>query len=232
MTAEADGVATLLARAYGIAPVALSLLRRVPEKVVYRVDRADHPPWLVRIGAATTAPDTYAADAATLVFLEQHRYPAPRVVPAADGAVALMHEGRPVLITTFVTGEPILATPTTLQALGQTLGRLHALPPVSASDNLPPLRPAGMLPASELAFAGAQLDAIRSITPKELRPRFAVLEAACHDRDWYAELPPVLIHNDCHPGNSGCTETGEVVLIDWEGAGPVSYTHLTLPTKA
>ena len=76
MTAEADGVATLLARAYGIAPVALSLLRRVPEKVVYRVDRADHPPWLVRIGAATTAPDTYAADAATLVFLEQHRYPA------------------------------------------------------------------------------------------------------------------------------------------------------------
>ena len=115
MTPEAHGIAALLACAYGAEPVALRLLRHVPERVVYRVDRADRPSWLVRVGAATTTPEAYAT----------------------DGAAVVRYEGRPVLVTTFVIGAPLQATPTSLQALGQTLGWLHAQWLPSASGDLP-----------------------------------------------------------------------------------------------
>jgi Ser/Thr protein kinase RdoA (MazF antagonist) len=45
------------------------------------------------------------------------------------------------------------------------------------------------------------------------------MEAACHELYRFHDAPRVLIHNDCHHWNSVSTPDGQVVLIDWEGAG-------------
>lgn len=70
-----------------------------------------------------------------------------------------------------------------------------------------------------VALALAWLAEVRGAVPREHRARHDLLEVACHALDYCEDLLPVLIHNDCHPGNSLRTADGRVVLIDWEGAG-------------
>ena len=78
---------------------------------------------------------------------------------------------------------------------------------------------AGMLPRTELAAALSWLAEVRDALSPTHRMRHDRLVAACHTIDLLEDLPTVLIHNDCHPGNSIQTPDGKAVLIDWEGAG-------------
>jgi len=128
-------------------------------------------------------------------------------------------EGWQLLVMTFVEGEPLVFSPASLRLLGARLGQLHALDPVAAARAVPPLHRAGMLPTNELAWALRQLRAVEALVPESRRARYDWLLAAIAALDRCEGLPAAVIHNDCHPGNAVLTPEGEVVLIDWEGAG-------------
>lgn len=53
----------------------------------------------------------------------------------------------------------------------------------------------------------------------DMYPRYETLVTAIQRIDPCEDLPHVLIHNDCHPGNAVVTPNGTVAFIDWEGAG-------------
>jgi Ser/Thr protein kinase RdoA (MazF antagonist) len=183
-------------------------------------------PWVVRVHPTWRRAARTRSDVAALRLLEQRGYPAARVVAALDGAavstIGAAGGERTVVVTTYVEGEPTGLRVEGLRALGETLGRLHSLP-LDTDDRLWPegLLPAGMLPRNELAAARAWLEGVRERVPAARQDRFEELEAACRrvDRLSAVALPPVLLHNDCHPWN--CVRTAErpVVLIDWDGAG-------------
>src|SRR6185436_20082587 len=128
-------------------------------------------------------------------------------------AVATM-EGRPtartsdggsVLLTGFVSGRPTGFTPRALRRLGAAVGRLHAL----HLDGTSPLWRATMLPRREVAYARSRLASVVGRVPRELRRRCAEVAYSLESLDWCEDLPDVLIHNDCHPGNSVRTPEGE-----------------------
>lgn len=202
-------LADMLAREYGARAAAVHPLAGGGGAALYRVERDDQPPWLVRAAPPGADPAAFAGDAAVLALLARHAYPAPRVVPTVDGVAVAAWESRPVLVTTFLAGEPLDLAPASLGRLGELLGRLHALPlpapEVERRGGSVAIPPARMLPRPELAAARAWLAEVR--------------DAACRTLDPLEDLPPVLLHNDCHPGNSLRTPGGGVALIDWEGAG-------------
>lgn len=76
-----------------------------------------------------------------------------------------------------------------------------------------------MLPANEIRFALGQITAVEQQVPAGLRGRYDTILSALHGVHDCEDLPRVVIHNDCHPGNSVRTPVGRVVPIDWEGAG-------------
>jgi Ser/Thr protein kinase RdoA (MazF antagonist) len=213
----------LLEHRYGVDDLALRPLFRAEAPRIYQAETRGGARWTVRVGPLGAGRAGLLRDAATLTFLEQHGYPAPRVVRAADASTVTVWDERPILVTTFIQGEPTDFSPATLGRLGATLGRLHALPtpsplhsPVQRPAALPP---ALMLPKPEIAAALSWLAEARERLPRRLWMRCDRLEAACRAIDACEDLPQVAVHNDCHPGNSVRTEDGAVVLIDWEGAG-------------
>lgn len=198
-------------------------------KSVYRVRRAGGLDWVLRAYPPDGAAQAGAL-ATMLLFLEGRDHPAERVVRAANGSAFVSHAGGHLLVTTFL-GEPLQAwapttgspvpsptpvhTPQVLEALGAALGRLHALR-LTGGEGLPP---AGMLPRPELAWASECLASVDGRVPSELMADSQRLVRAVRDVDRLEDLPSCLIHNDCNLGNAVLTPEGEVVLVDWEGAG-------------
>lgn len=198
-------------------------------KSVYRVRRADGPDWVLRAYPPAGAAQAGAL-AAMLLFLEGRDYLAERVVRGSDGGAVVSHEGQHLLVTTFL-GKSLQAwapaaafsipsptlsyTPQVLEALGAALGRLHALR-LTGGEGLPA---AGMLPRPELAWATECLASVDGCVPSELMAEYQRLVLAVRDADLLEDLPPCLIHDDCNLGNAVVTPTGEIVLVDWEGAG-------------
>jgi Ser/Thr protein kinase RdoA (MazF antagonist) len=239
----------LLAEQYGVgepARITLRLLREHPRKRIYLVERAagdadaaEAPlprlPWVLRLYGAGRPTTGLEAQARVLQLLERRSYPAPRVVKAMDGVAVSAFDaetGRhPVLVTTYVAGEPTRFALPSLRAHGGMVGRLHALMPLlpgmpematddhAASGEPDGIRPAGMLPDGEIAASLSWLDGVRGQMPAALRRQYEAMEAACHGLYRFPDTPRVLIHNDCHHWNSVATPDGRVVLIDWEGAG-------------
>jgi len=216
-------LADMLARYYGARAAALHPLAGGGGAGLYRVERDGQPPWLLRAAPPGTDPAAFAGDAAVLALLARHAYPAPRLVPTVDGVAVAAWESRPVLVTTFLAGEPLNCAPASLGRLGEMLGLLHALPLPAPADaragGAVAIPPARMLPRPELAAARAWLAEVRDAVPRPHRARYEALDAACRTLDPLEDLPPVLLHNDCHPGNGLRTPDGGVALIDWAGAG-------------
>lgn len=223
MLSEIDAFTALLARRYGAQEIALRPLVQGDGKSLYKVEQTDRPAWLLRAAPPLASAIAFRQDAQVLALLERHAYPAPRVVPTLDGATVTECMQRPIIVTSFIEGEPTHYSPPDLCQLGEALGRLHALPssdPTNEGSGTPTaVPPARMLPRAEIAAAQSWLEEVRDLVPRTYRARHDRLTAACRDLDLLEDLPTVLIHNDCHPGNSLRTPDGRVLLIDWEGAG-------------
>jgi Ser/Thr protein kinase RdoA (MazF antagonist) len=148
--------------------------------------------WVVRVVPA----DRAIADAVVLSFLEQARYPAPRLIRSVDGKVMVPYGSQSVLVTTFVPGSPADLSTDALYGLGQRLGHLHSLM-VPAAPDLPS---ASMLPASDMATALSWLRPLGPLPSPELQDMYRELVAAIGGIDPGWDLPRTLIHNDAHPG--------------------------------
>jgi Ser/Thr protein kinase RdoA (MazF antagonist) len=214
-------LAALLEARYGAAVAGLSPFYAEAQKAVYRVDRRDGPPWVLRLFGPDRPLERVRGDAAVLRWVARHGIPAERVVAPAGGGDVVEADGWGLLVTRFVAGGPADRSPATLRRLGEVLGRLHALPPPPAGAAGAPFltRAAGATPANDLPFGHACLARVAGRVPPPDVARYEALRAALAATRDGAGLPHALSHNDCHLANALQTPGGRVVLIDWDGAG-------------
>ena len=183
--------------------------RLVPlDEQVYRVDG---PSWVARRFPSGSA-DAVAATAELLRRLAPTVFPAERLAHPEPVSVS---DGRPVLVTEFVSGPRAPGTPRVFAMLGALLGALHARP----GTTLPPggawhhLVPQGT-PNDEIAAAHALLDradgdpAARRVLHDELRRL-----------DDCADLPHGIVHPDFVPPNAIRSPERGLVIVDWAGSG-------------
>ena len=210
------------------------------DKWVFRVQRTDGADWVLRAvppDAAGSYADICLRNAlATLRYLENQSYCAERIVRTPAGNDIAESDGWRLLITTYlgsslqpwrpassgmIVTENIInfanspASIGDLQALGAILGQLHCIP----TDGAPPLPHAVTLPRRDLAWVADYLASVAAQVPSALQIEYQELMTAVQTTDHCEGLPTVLLHNDCAPGNVVRTSSGQIALVDWDGAG-------------
>jgi len=106
--------------------------------LVVRAFRTDAPlAGQFRGGRPAAVTDWLRSRAATLDWLEEHAYPAPRVIRTRSGDLVGLAGVWATLATTYVTGTPLRPGTGQPRLLGEALGRLHALGETSGRAHLP-----------------------------------------------------------------------------------------------
>ena len=216
---NAADLTALLDDRYGADVVALAPIGVPSDKGVFRVDRAHGPPWVLRAFASDRATERMLGDAAILAYLAEHGFPAERVVPARDGSLLMVRDGRGFLVTDYVAGDYPDTSTDTLHRLGEIVGRLHSLPRPAAEASPLLRRRAGIVPAQKVPLALDRLAGVANRVPPDLQRRYGAVLEGLHALRWCDDVAPVLIHNDLHVDNALVTPAGGIVLIDWDGAG-------------
>jgi Ser/Thr protein kinase RdoA (MazF antagonist) len=208
---------------YGIDAVAAKKLS-VHKTYVFRVDRNDGSPWIVRAFPPARPRAGVEGDAAILRFLERADYPAERL--AVEDAVSEFDDSA-VLVTRFVEGAQLPGGAAKFAMMGELLGRLHALP---ADDSVSACsRPGGAsgedprhegTPRQDLLAALSFLDAVDTKVAAADRERFERLRAKVRSADDGHGLPEALLHgNLVHaPDHAILSERGPVA-INWKASG-------------
>jgi Ser/Thr protein kinase RdoA (MazF antagonist) len=186
--------------------------------LVVRAFRTDMPlAGEFRGGRPAAVTDWLRSRAATLGWLEEHAYPAPRVIRAHSGDPVGLAGIWATLATTYVTGTPLRPGTGQLRLLGEALGRLHALGTAGAGAGV---GRAAWDPETAVPAALGRLEAVESLTPAGWRPlldQFRAVLLAVRQRA--PALPSSVVHGDPWPGNAIHTGRGQVTLIGWENAG-------------
>ncbi len=188
---------------------------------VFRVDRSDGDPWIVRVYPPTRPSVGVEGDAAILRFLERRDYPAERL--AVDDAVSDL-DGASVLVTGFVDGGELPDGSEKISMMGDLLGRLHSLeledsvsrPGGAAGDD--PHREGS--PTQDLMAALSLLDAVDTKVAPASRESFEHLRDRVRSADAGEGLPEALLHGNLlhNPDHALLTDQGPVV-INWKAAG-------------
>ena len=186
--------------------------------LVVRAFRTDVPlAGELRGGRPAAVTDWLRSRAATLGWLEEHAYPAPRVIRTHSGDPVGLAGIWATLATTYVTGTPLRPGTGQLLLLGEALGRLHALGTAGAGAGV---GRAAWDPETAIPAALGRLEAVKSLTPAGWRPlldQFRAVLLAVRQRA--PALPSSVVHGDPWPGNAIHTGRGQVTLIGWENAG-------------
>ena len=217
---SADALLAHLRATYGIDPIAATRLS-VHKTYVFRVDRRDGEPWIVRAFPPARPRAGVEGDAAILRFLEQQDYPAERV--AADVSD---FGGSAVLVTAFVDGPHLPPPPEKASIMGDLLGRLHALPRPSDESVLRPGGASGEDPSREgsprqdLQAALAFLDSVATKVSAGERERFERLRDRVRTADDGDGLPEGLLHgNLLHAPDHAIVSARGPVAINWKASG-------------
>ena len=221
MTSDQRGrLIALLEDGYGARVTALGAIAEYGEAEggVYRADRQDGAPWVVRVFASGRPLDRVRGDAAVLEYVERHDVPAERLVRTLHASGSSELDGQGVVVTRYVAGTRADRSPTTLLRFGDALGQLHAVPPAQVGDAWLGRR-AGALPAEDLAFGRACLSRVAGYVPTEGLATWEALRAALDATDDCDALPSALTHSDFHLDNAVLASNGHPVMIDWVGAG-------------
>jgi Ser/Thr protein kinase RdoA (MazF antagonist) len=240
---ETDQLNELVEDQYNTPAVTLRPVHQfvVEGRGVYRVAREGQPAWLLRaFHHAGPDPIAWLANsAATLLFLEQQGYPAPKVVRTVKGTLIGRYQGWSSLMLTFIEGvmaENILEN---LRLLGALLARLHNLD-VSKAAAVPSVQGSRFQPDGEVMSLLDRLETIKTEVPPELQPFYDVCLEMFQRVSQWRNLPTTILHTDCWIHNAIQTPGGQLVLVDWDGAGlgpavlDVAYLlvacHIGLPT--
>jgi methyltransferase (TIGR00027 family) len=211
----ADSLASHLQATYDIGVERLHQL----DVGVHRADLRDGRRWIARVFAASRPFDAAQAETSVLRFLAEAGFPAER---CAHPEPVSAHHGQAVVVTEHVTGKTPPASQATFRALGDLLGRLHALTPASGLA----LRPGGAWhhlahggPREEIVAATALLDDAGPRVPASRQAQFAALREELVHADACDGLPHALVHPDFVPANAIAAATGGMVIVDWAGVG-------------
>jgi Ser/Thr protein kinase RdoA (MazF antagonist) len=216
----ADRLIVHLRDRYGIDVVAATKTSQHNDHV-FRIDRRDGDPWIARVFPPARPRAAVEGDAAILRFLERQDYPAERL--AVDAAVSEF-DGASVLVTRFVSGEPLPDGSEKIGMMGDLLGRLHALAPDDSVS-----RPGGAggddpsragSPRQDLLAALSFLDAVATKVATAHRERFGQLRDQVRSADDGHGLPEALLHGNLlhNPDHALLTVQGPVA-INWKSAG-------------
>lgn len=216
----ADRLIVHLRDRYGIDVVAATKTSQHNDHV-FRIDRRDGDPWIARVFPPARPRAAVEGDAAILRFLERQDYPAERL--AVDAAVSEF-DGASVLVTRFVSGEPLPDGSEKIGMMGDLLGRLHALAPDDSVS-----RPGGAggddpsragSPRQDLLAALSFLDAVSTKVSTAHRERFEQLRDQVRSADDGHGLPEALLHGNLlhNPDHALLTVHGPVA-INWKSAG-------------
>jgi Ser/Thr protein kinase RdoA (MazF antagonist) len=198
---------------YGLTGYSLQPLAGGVTEHTYRLEHPSAPPLVLRV--ETIGAGGMSASEGVLLALEAQGYPAPRVVRARNGSAAVEVDGTTLVVTTFIEGRLVESeanTPESLYGIGLAIGRLHAL-------GLTALPEADFMSRERVAEAEARLRSMEGRVSPEARGRFDEVRRLLAETPSFTETAGCLIHNDCHPGNAILRPDGEIVLIDWDGAG-------------
>jgi Ser/Thr protein kinase RdoA (MazF antagonist) len=212
----ADALPAHLEDRYGIRVTATARLNAG----VFRVERADGPPWVARLFLSGRPVCRAEEDAEMLRFLGRRGFPAERCAHA-EPVSAL--GGRAVLVTEFVAGTRPPRTAAAHRALGDLLGRLHTMP----VEPGPAQRPGGALhhlpdyegdPGRDLAAAAALLADLGGRVPDQHRDLYERIQKLLPEADDGRGLTEAFCHPDPVRDNVILTRGGPV-FVDWTGAG-------------
>jgi len=198
------GLAAVL-DAYGLTPSAVRPLPGGMENTHVLAETPHGPVVITQLRKkAPAAAEEYAR---FLYRLEQAGIPAPRLRRRRDGGWVTSHAGHPVIVCGYVPGRHHEVLPPHLvEDVGTVLGRVHRT--VTAPDST--LAPHLRLTSSEAAFLADLPD-----TPFARWAR-ATHRAVAHVTTQSGSGSLVAVHADVFPDNVIVTNSGEVVLIDWE----------------
>jgi hypothetical protein len=150
-----------------------------------------------RGGRPTAVTDWLRSRADTLGWLEEHAYPAPRVIRTRSGDPVGLAGVWATLATTYVTGTPLGPGTGQLRLLGEALGRLHALGAAGGGAAMAAMGRAAWDPETAVPAALGRLEAVESLTPAGWRPlldQFRAVLLAVRQRA--AALPSSVVHGD------------------------------------
>jgi Ser/Thr protein kinase RdoA (MazF antagonist) len=187
---------------------------------VFRIDRADGPPWVARVFHADRPLAEVEGDARILRALERRGFPAERCA-TSDPTSSIAGCG--VLVTLFINGDRPAGRARTFAMLGGLLGALHA----SSADGSTPMRSGGGwhhlvaqgTPADEIDAALKLVAELRERMGESERPHLGALRHALFSADDCDGLPEALLHPDFVPANALGGPDGGLVMVDWTGAG-------------
>jgi Ser/Thr protein kinase RdoA (MazF antagonist) len=165
--------------------------------------------WVARIFPAKTPARVAATLSISLDYLARAGFPAERL---ADPSPVTMLAGQPVLVTQFVPGDQPRLTLDSAASLGALLARLHRVsnPPQNRGGAWHHTSSTGG-PAEEIAVI-SQLARSRPGMPS------ATLREI-DSFDTFDNLPTAFTHADFVPVNIIESDNGELIPIDWAGAG-------------
>jgi Ser/Thr protein kinase RdoA (MazF antagonist) len=182
-------------------------------------------------GEPVTVTDWLLGRAATLGWLEERAYPAPRVIRTHSGDPVGLAGIWATLATTYMAGALLRPDTDQLRLLGEALGRLHALDPGTFADGTGAAGAGALVagavagraswhPETAIPAALGRLAAMQSLIPAAQRPLLEELRAVLVEVGERAPMLPVaVVHGDPWPGNAIRTAPDQVILIDWENAG-------------
>lgn len=188
---------------------------------VFRVERDDGPPWVARVFPAVRPVAAAEGDAAVLRYLEAKGIPAERCAHPEPVSVL---DGQGVLVTGYVDGHAAESGERTIRALAEMTGRLQTLPPDPAiaareAGALHYASPQGGGPGADIAAVNAWLAEAADRVLAEHRAMYAAICERVARADDLHDLPRAMIHPDPVPRNVIATADGQLVPIDWTGAG-------------
>ena len=241
--AAVERLAPHLERTYGVGVSKLTPLEPWAPEHAQRVDLDDGRSWVARLHPPSRPGTEVEGDAELLRFLEQHDYPAERLVADGDPVSTLDDpDEHTILLTVLIPGVNCRTdtSPATVGGIGELLGRLHAL---SLPPDGPVTREAGGWHHLSTAGGGRradveallpQLDAKAERIPDDQQDDAHRLRDALVGIDDCVDLAPhVLINVDFGGPNIMRTPDGQLVGIDWTGAGrgPRVLSMAALGTK-
>ena len=194
-------------------------------RAVVRAFRSDVPlaAHLQDCGTASVAgwlesvADWLEGRAATLAWLAERGYPAPRTVATRTGEPVGVAGIWLTWATTYLAGAPLTPAARELALLGEALGRLHALDAATAGVAV---GRASWHPQAAIPAALRRLDAVETLLPGDWRPLHEEFRRTLLTlRQAAGTLPMTVVHGDAWPQNAVRSGDAEVTLVDWENCG-------------
>ena len=190
--------------------------------IVFRVDRHDGPSWIARVFDPSCPTEVVEGDAEILRILEQLAYPAERC--ANSSPISVTPSGQHVLVTEFAEGRRPRKGEQLFPRLGDLLGRLNSMP----TGNAGVLARSGGAwhhicndggPKEEIQAALALLKETKKKVPGVQLELYEKLKGKLEEMDDFGNLPRAFVHPDLVPSNVITMSNGDLVVIDWAGAG-------------